>query len=280
MLLADSSAVLYSSRILPQHQSAIMLITTILQKPSQKTFSWLDLACGKGQIITQLSVNIENRFIREKIKYTGYDIDPSNTRIAGENLFNTGLGFYGFLHGDLSNFPNVVPTKDTFDFITCTNTAHELKPEILSSIIIESLIRLSDSGVLFIHDMESLETPELGALTWHGGEIGQLINAIFEVIGIEYRVYPNVWKHSTCNTWTVVIQKQFINVSNDDLKKSRSKINRCLNKKIKDLLYIRLINCRKELQYLQDYGTKTDEKEKLKGLLLHELWALQILGIT
>lgn len=60
--------------MLPQHQAAITLLSSLLQNTQVDKFYWLDLACGKGQIISQLNENltIENR---KKIIYHGYDIN-------------------------------------------------------------------------------------------------------------------------------------------------------------------------------------------------------------
>ena len=49
-LISDSDAVLDIRRILPQHQSAITLLNTILQNPGVTDCFWLDLACGKDRL--------------------------------------------------------------------------------------------------------------------------------------------------------------------------------------------------------------------------------------
>jgi hypothetical protein len=56
--IADSDAVHDIRRILPQHQSALTLLNSKLQNPAVQSFRWLDLACGKGQIISQLEENL------------------------------------------------------------------------------------------------------------------------------------------------------------------------------------------------------------------------------
>ena len=270
--MVDSSAFLNIKRLLPQHQSAITLINTRLQNPSQKNLSWLDLACGKGQIISQLSDNISPNN-RKKIKYTGYDINPNYTRIAEKIACNLEFNSYVFTHGDMSNFSKIIQL-DNFDFITCTNTVHELMPKVFANLLIDSLIKLSDAGELFIYDMESLEKPELGALPWRGREINELINILLEVAGTNYRVHPNIWNHSTCKGWTVVIQKQYLNISNKNLTNNRDEITTCLDETIEKLLDERLRECEKILKAYQRFGVETAEEEKLKELSLYEFWAL------
>lgn len=80
-LIADSEAVLEIQKILPQHQSAITLLNLKLQNPSLGVFNWIDLACGKGQIISQLADNLSENS-RKKLSYVGYDISVENTRVA------------------------------------------------------------------------------------------------------------------------------------------------------------------------------------------------------
>jgi SAM-dependent methyltransferase len=272
-LIADSSAVLDMNRILPQHQSAITLINTMLQNPEQIKLNWLDIACGKGQIISQLSDNISDGNMK-KIKYTGYDINHEYTLIAEKIASNLGFDLYRFFHGDLSSFSKIISIDEHFDFITCINTVHELDPKIFSNLLIDSIIRLSNTGELFISDLESLENPELGALSWHGDEIGQLLNVLCEVAGTKYRIHPNIWAHSTCRAWTAVIQRQYFMVSNEMLFEKRNEIISRLDDTIDALLDKRFEECIKILQTYQRCGIATAEEAKLKEQSLYEFWAL------
>ena len=271
-MIADSSAILDISRLLPQHQSAITFINTKLQNPSQRELSWLDLACGKGQIISQLSENIDIDN-RRKIKYIGYDINPEYTRAAQKIARDLGFVSCGFLHGDMSSFAKIVESSD-FDFVTFTNTVHELIPKVFANLLVDSLIKLSDCGELFIYDMESLQKSELGALSWSGGEIGQLLNNLLKVIGTNYKIHPSVWRHSTCQGWTVVIQREHLHITNENLISKRSEIITCLNETFDELIDKRLEKCKKRLQAYQSDGVETAADEKLKESSLYEFWAL------
>ncbi len=73
--IGDSSAELNIRRVMSQHQAAITVLQFLLVNPAIQEFSWLDLACGKGQIISQLEENIPDETLRGKIVYLGYDID-------------------------------------------------------------------------------------------------------------------------------------------------------------------------------------------------------------
>lgn len=117
---------------------------------------------------------------RRKLLYTGYDINVDHTRTAERIANGLNLKANEFVHGDICHFANLILPDRQFDFITCTNTAHELQPGAFSMLILDSLVRLSETGELFIYDMESLDKPELGALPWRGPEIGLLINKILK----------------------------------------------------------------------------------------------------
>lgn len=274
--IADSDAIYDIARILPQHQNAISFLNAKLQNPVIHTLNWLDLACGKGQIISQLQDNL-SEINRRKLSYTGYDINVDHTRSAERITSRLNLKASEFVHGDLCNFANLISTDKHFDFITCTNTAHELQPRAFSVLVLDSLLRLSDTGDLFIYDMESLDKPELGALPWQGSEIGLLVNTIFEAMGTEFRVHPSVWRHRSCKGWTVLIQKQYLNKSNEEINTQRELILDTLEKEIDRILELRFSECNRLLQSLCRFGTETADDENSKISALFEFWALGIL---
>jgi SAM-dependent methyltransferase len=271
--IADSDAVLDISRILPQHQSALTLLNGKLQKPGTNECNWLDLACGKGQIISQLSENLSTDN-RRKLAYAGYDINVDHTRIAERMASDLGFKSHSFRHGDLSQFAKLLEVDEQFDFVTCTNTAHELQPGAFATIVIDALLRLSDSGEFFVYDMESLVQPELGALPWRGDEIGALLNELFEVLDTEFRVHPSTWQHSTCKGWTVVIQRAYLNKSNIDITGKRSAIEEKLETAIDKILATRLQQCDATLNSYAKWGTDTADDERTKLAALYEFWAL------
>lgn len=273
MLIADSSAVLDIRRILPQHLSAITLMNTKLQNPAQQQLFWLDLACGKGQIISQLSDNLslENR---KKLNFVGYDISPEHTRIAEKFASSLDLHSYSFYNGDLSNFTKIIPEEQNFDFISCTNTIHELQPSTFARLLINTILRLTENGELFFYDMESLDSPELGALPWRGEEIRILMNAFLNTLGTKYLVHPNVWNHSTCNGWTVVVQRQYIGKSNEEILKKQASIIEQLDQTINQLIERRFNECKKALITYQKCGAETAEEAKSQNATLYEFWAI------
>lgn len=271
--ISDSDAVQDAGRILSQHQAALTLLNNRLQNPDVSEVFWLDVACGKGQIIAQLKDNLSDSH-RSKVSYLGYDIKDDFIRTAQKLANDLGLKRAEFLHGDLSNFGKLVPEDKRFDFISCTNTAHEMQPGCFASLFVEALLRLSDNGDLFIYDMESLTKPELGALPWRSQEIGQLVNAAFEVIGSKFRAHSSGWKHSSCRGWSVTIQRNFIGVSNEVIRSKRVDIEKQLEVILDTVLDSRLKECDKALDSYCKFGAETPQDENDKLSALYEFWAL------
>ncbi len=276
-MISDANAVLELQRILPQHQSAITLLNNMVQDPSINEIKWLDLACGKGQIISQLKENLSDNN-RKKIIYDGYDINVEFTKIASRIAKNLELREYCFNHGDLSKFSVVLGIDKEFDFITCTNVAHELHPNAFVSLVLDSLKKLTRSGQLFIYDMESLTTPELGAFPLRGIEITSLLNTIFESLDTIYRVHASVWSHKTCKGWSIIINRAHINIENETLDKEKEVITNKIKLKIDNIIESRFKECVDLLTTYTVYGADTAEDEQLKLTALYEFWALHYAG--
>lgn len=272
-LLADSDAIHDIRRILPQHQSALTLLNSKLQNPAISSFQWLDLACGKGQIISQLGENLSEKQ-RSKLSYTGYDINVEYTRIAERIADGLQLAQYNFIQGDMSRFSDLVTESSKFDFITCTNTAHELQPGAFAKLILDALIRLTDSGELFIYDMENLTNPELGALPWRVIEIGPLLNSMFEVLGSSFQVEASGWSHSSCKGWSVTIQRHYIGKNDSEIESCRDNISTRLEQEIDRIISERFKECEKVLDAFCKFGAETAEDASAKQSALYEFWAL------
>ena len=158
--IADSSAVYDRQRQLAQHQAALTLLQDTLADPQIQEYRWLDLACGKGQIILHIEENLTSN-ARSKIVYYGYDVENEYLRYAERTAQLSGFKNIDIAVGMLSNFSHNFLDELRFDFITLTNTIHEIRPKLLPNIIWDCLNRLSESGSLFVYDMEQLPQAEL-----------------------------------------------------------------------------------------------------------------------
>lgn len=272
-IIGDSSAVLEFERMLPQHQAAITLLSSLLQNPQVDKFYWLDLACGKGQIISQLNENltIENR---KKIIYHGYDINVDYLKIVKQIADK--MEFMGSnVHiGDLSSFDDILPKDTIFDFVTCTNVSHEIHPQKFFEIIIGVLKRLNENGQLFLYDMESLSNPELGALPLKANDIKSLIEVIFRTSGSDFKVSPSTWVHRTCKGWSIVINRKHLGIENEEFEKYNEVIIGNLRNEIQIMLTKKLNECKQVLESYTRYGTETGDDEGQKISALYEFWAL------
>ena len=184
------------------------------------------------------------------------------------------LAAYEFLHGDMSSFNDIVKADSRFDFITCTNTAHELQPGAFATLLLSALRRLTSAGELFVYDMESLTKPELGALPWRSVEIEALLNGAFEVLGTDFRVDPSGWSHVTCKGWSVTIQRAYINKTDDEIQAAQARISERLEVEIDRILNERLAECDRLLDTFCRFGADTPEDVSARSLALYEFWAL------
>jgi hypothetical protein len=74
--IADSDAFKDPDRMPPQHQAALTLLQDRLSNPTVVKIRWLDLACGRGQIISSLDGNLSKPALN-RLEYWGYDINPA-----------------------------------------------------------------------------------------------------------------------------------------------------------------------------------------------------------
>jgi SAM-dependent methyltransferase len=164
--IADSSAVSLPNKVLAQHHTAITLLATILEarKPGDY-LDWLDLACGRGQMIAHLKDTIPDGDLRARVRYSGYDVDNEYTRETEKMAASLKLGASDVVVGQLDHFADIVKPEKMFSFVTFTNVVHELPPVLFGSLLLELILRMKQDAKLYIYDMETLPDPELGAVT-------------------------------------------------------------------------------------------------------------------
>lgn len=271
--LADSTAFRDPERILAQHQAALTLLQARLSAPNSPPLAWLDLACGRGQIILGLEENLSSD-ARAKIAYWAYDLDQTFARETRRAAERVGFASFETRVGDLSDFHRVLPEAHHFDFVTVTNTIHEVHPARLSEILVNCIERLSDTGTLFIYDMERLVPLELGALPWKRDDIRLILRSLLDALGAtEYAPEVGRWSHRNCNGWNVQIQRQHLNVARAVAIERRDRAITAVTSQISDILKRRMDECRASLETLTIYGAQTAEEEGDKERLLFDFWA-------
>lgn len=188
-----------------------------------------------------------------------------------------GLGSVGLHLGNLSDFPKLIGQESQFDLITFTNTIHELAPLALPMVIVESLVRLTPHGELFLYDMEFLpdERLELGALPWRIAEIQEIVNAIFSYLEVpQYRPTAGQWGHATCTGWNLQIMRHYMEVTNEQVQANREKAISDAQKLVTTVMRRKYQDCVNALESLTKYGPENPNEDKDRERLLHDLWAL------
>ena len=279
--IADSHAILDEDKLLCQHHAALTLLQQRLANPDVARFSWLDLACGKGQIFSQLDGNISPK-LRSKIIYCGYDMNLEYVRITEQRAKQLAFQEVTVKVGELPRFSDAFGYGLTFDFITLTNTIHEIEPNNLATILFDALARLSDHGLLFVYDMEQLQTPELGAVPWKSSEIETVVGTLLSSIGVENYVAPvGHWRHSTVGGWNLQIENEHVVREAPNFHLHREAALSAVSAKIRDILQTRLRVCTETLESLTLYGSATGTEKDQETASLYEFWALQrALGIA
>ena len=272
--IADSSAIQNPEGLLPQHQAALTLLQSRLSNPSSPNLRWLDLACGRGQIILGLQNNLSVE-ARAKIEFYAYDINEKyareTRRVAGEQ----GFADHVIKVGDLSDFNKIINSGISFDFITLTNTVHEVSPKKLATILTDCIFRLNEFGTLFLYDMERIKPPELGAVPWNRDEIRNIVNVLLVSLGVSsYKPEVGRWNHRSCNAWNVQLERQFFGIPDEEANNHRETAIETTTSTIVDLIERKRELCKKSLETLTLCGAETGEEKDEKERLVFEFWAL------
>jgi SAM-dependent methyltransferase len=276
--IADSSAFKDTDRVLPQHQAALTLLQARLSVPGIQRVLWLDLACGKGQIITSLEENLSSE-ARGRIEYWGYDLNQGYARETEKAAERLGFASFQIKVGDLLDFDQLLSREALFDFITLTNTVHEIQPVRLANLLYKSIMRLSEAGTLFVYDMEKIQPLELGAVPWSRDDVKSLIRHLLDALGATaYHPEVSRWSHKTCKGWNVQLERQHLGISLDDAVGKGDVAIRETCDEVTRIIKQRSMDCRAALENLTKYGAETAEEQEDKLRLLFEFWALSRWG--
>ena len=278
-LLASSDAVFDGERLFSQHQAALTLLQRLLADPAVQSLKWLDLACGKGQILAQLDENL-NIAERAKIDYLGYDLDVEFGRLTEKRASTLGFAHSAVEVGELSRFSEIIDPVRTFNFITLTNTIHEIAPTRLPGIIFDCILKLSDEGSLFIYDMERLPSAELGAVPWKPPEIQSILQALLRPTGVTKFVPPvGRWRHRLVAGWNTQIEKRHILKESNQFSEHREAALAAAGERINEVIHQRREACANALESLARFGSSTGNENAEEIAFLYEYWALnRVLG--
>lgn len=273
---ADSSAVLMPNKVLAQHHTAITLLAKNLEacKPGE-SIDWLDLACGRGQMIAHLQDTIPDGELRAKVRYFGYDIDNEYTRETEKLAATLKLGASDVTVGQLDHFAEIIKPDRIFSFVTFTNVAHELPPILFGSLLLELILRMKQDAKLYIYDMETLPEPELGAIPWDANDVRRLLTFVFKESGAKNNP-PMVqrWPHSKCFGWSVDFDRARLDVDEQTFTQKLPELKANTANFIQELFKEKLQRTTAALEEIQKYGGQTGEEQARKVNLLFDYWSL------
>ncbi|OKP98635.1 class I SAM-dependent methyltransferase [Paenibacillus sp. P46E] len=274
--ISDSSAI-EKDRLLAQHQAALTLLQRALLNPTVNEYKWLDLACGRGQIINHLHEVLE-RPQRQKISYHGYDIKVDYIAITEKKAENLDLCSVQVQVGQMEQFPTLNSPEVKYDFITFTNTAHEIDFRSLPIVLIEGILRLNDTGCLFVYDMEKLPDLELelGAITWSREEIQELVEVILTELGVTGGLqFPTGrWKHSTVYGWNIQLHREYLGLTDDEINESKGNTIEKSIDKLVELLRRKYISTKSALDAMTKYGPGSKEEATQLQRYLYDFYSL------
>lgn len=273
MTLADSSAILDTSRVLPQHQAAVTLLQSRLSPPGSEQ-TWLDLACGRGQLV-QVLENGLTPDSRSRLSFVGLEADQRHGREAVKLAEQLGLAKAEMRIGDLKDLPNLVSQDERLDFITLTNTVHEVAPADIPVVLVTAITRLSNAGGLYVSDMELIRPLELGAVAWTSDEVTGLLGSCLDSLGVDpYRPDVQRWQHSSTASWSAYVERQHFGLTDREVADRQEEAVAAVRQKVVTTLELKLEGCRTALETLTRYGSETGDEEAAKDSLVYDYWAI------
>jgi hypothetical protein len=280
-LLAHSSAVLTPSRVFSQHQAFLTLMKDRLDDPCLKEFTWLDLASGRGQVLTGIR-HILSEPSRRKVRYVACEINSEHLQSAERVAISAFGRSQVTTHVcSIEDFEKCIGPHAVFDAVTFTNAAHEIAPRALPLALVGAISHTKPAGIVFIYDMETLETHELGAVPWLADEIQAIVGVLLEALG-ETRYVPKIsrWPHKSCHGWSLQLNRRHLRLSNGQLADRRRVALVRGKAKVRELLRSKLLNVHQALDIYARYGTHGERDELEVRRLLGDHFALsRALGV-
>lgn len=276
--LAASSAEFAVDRIWPQHQAVLTLIKDRVEDPHKDSFKWLDLGCGRGQILANIG-RVLSRDSCSKIQYTGFDVVQDHC-LQAEKFAKDLFADAQIQVCDIEKFELYLGTDELFDAVTLTNTVHEITPEQVAATFVAALCRVNGDGFVFMYDMESLPRLELGAVPWLGKEIEHVFHRLLESAG-ETIYLPTVstWPHKSCVGWNLQINRNHLQIPTETLNSRRVVMESGASQIIRELLAKRLLDIHQALTVASRYGLESGEEHTEIQRLTYDFWAIaRVLG--
>jgi ubiquinone/menaquinone biosynthesis C-methylase UbiE len=274
--IGDSTAVLDQDRLLAQHQAALTILQSRVQNPKVKDFHWLDLACGRGQIIVHLDSNLTPP-ARGKITYYIYDVRAGYVSTTRRKADVLGFKLVTQTTDSLGKVDEHFNRQELFDFITFTNTVHELSPKLVAATLVSGVLMLKPKGSLFVYDFETFppEEHELGAIVWTRAEIQGITCAMLEALGIKnYQPEVGQWRHKSCTGWNIHIEQEHFDCARSELQTNANRAVDATEAAMKAAMRTKYDQTAQILNSFTDNRPETPQEREERTAALFNFWAL------
>ena len=262
-------------RDLAQHQTVVTDIQTVLMDPEVSNFKWLDLCCGKGQILANLDSHIEKSQCK-KIHFFAYDSNESSIGVTKEIASKYNFGSINTKIAEVKDFCRHRDEYTKCDYITFINSIHEINPFQVMDVINECVLSLSEDGKIYIFDMENINPPELGAIPFFKTEIDRIIDYYFSIIKADSKPQTSLWKYTNTNAWQLIIRRKFLRISNEDIIERYLQKRDELNGLIRSIIEEKKTLIATALDSMYEIGEKiTSEDKDEERMSVYLYWAIK-----
>jgi hypothetical protein len=156
----------------------------MLGNSDKRVWKWLDLACGRGNLIEHCQESFECDC--GKIHY--YGIDKCDRYKSEFELFveekdiRKNLRSAEFKIVDFTSWKNCFEESKgliRYDWVSFVNVLHEVNPKEISAILLSMIKLCEEDGFLYLCDIEELIEFEADAVIWSLDEIKEIFNILF-----------------------------------------------------------------------------------------------------
>lgn len=259
-------------RVLIEHYGLLAVIKAVA--PHLPELNWLDLGCGDGKILTPATTAL-SAAIRLKLHYYACDREEQALNAACMAALSAKCGQVVPVHCNIVDFRQSTAPR-VFELITIMNAIHENSPWDLPSVLVDCFRSLTPTGVLHVYDRQSLtDHNELAAITWSRQEMQTLFEAFSAAIGIPPEsINIDEVQHSTCMSWSTLVNRDALPVSDDQLENHAGTIAAQLSPTIRTLLVAKRDACECALEALTNASPQTKREMDQEQRYLYDYWAL------
>lgn len=158
------------------------VVELIERRQSSGPIKWLDLCCGRGNVLKHITTTLGE--LSRRVKYYGVDINLEHRNECQETIRKMGLNDHlaappQVFVGDILK-PWNMDQGTQFDIVTLLNVLHEIPPFSIYSVLRNALDRCKYTGLVLIVDMCSLPRLEWQAITWQKEHLLNLMSPLLK----------------------------------------------------------------------------------------------------